>query len=58
MFEELQKLNKTAFSSYCEVYVPVPMEVLYERDIKNLYKTRLAGGRKKYRWYGYAVYST
>jgi cytidine diphosphoramidate kinase len=42
-FEELRSANRRLFSSYFEVYVSVPLEILLERDIKNLYKRALRG---------------
>jgi len=45
-FDDLQQQNRATFSSYCEVYVAVPMEMLYQRDIKNLYKPARAGDIK------------
>jgi len=42
-FEHLRQLNRSTFSGYYEVYVSVPMEVLYDRDTKDLYKPAMRG---------------
>ncbi len=43
IFPEWQQWNREKFSSYFEIFLDVPMEVLIERDTKNLYKQALAG---------------
>lgn len=43
IFPEWQQWNREKFSSYYEIFLDVPMEVLIERDTKNLYKQALAG---------------
>jgi adenylylsulfate kinase len=42
-FEDLRARNRETLSKYFEVYIEVPMEVLYRRDSKNLYAPALAG---------------
>lgn len=42
-FEDLRARNRETFSKYFEVYIRVPMEVAYRRDVKNLYAPALAG---------------
>jgi len=37
LFSEVQKWNRENFPAYLEVYVDVPMEILKERDIDDLY---------------------
>lgn len=37
LFEDLHRRNRAVFSRYFEVYIEVPLEVLYRRDHKNLY---------------------
>jgi len=46
LFNEVQKSNRETFSSYLEVYLDVGMQVLYERDQKQLYSKALAGKEK------------
>jgi len=43
LFHETQQWNRETYSNYFEVFIDVPLEVLVERDIKNLYKPALAG---------------
>ncbi len=43
IFHEWQAWNRSNFSSYFEVFVDVPMEVLRERDPKGLYAKAFAG---------------
>ncbi len=45
-FEDLRARNRETFSKYFEVYIEVPMEVAYRRDVKNLYAPALAGKMK------------
>ena len=42
-FEDLQRLNRQQLSKYFEVYISVSIEVLVERDQKNLYSRALKG---------------
>ncbi len=37
VFPEMRKRNRKLFSTYFEVYISVPMDILYRRDTKNLY---------------------
>lgn len=46
LFNEIQASNRKTFSSYLEVYLDVEMEVLFERDQKQLYSKALAGKEK------------
>lgn len=43
IFEDLRELNRKHFSKYFEVYLSAPLEVLIERDSKNLYRQALNG---------------
>lgn len=43
IFEDLRRLNRKHFSRYFEVYLSAPLEVLIERDSKNLYRPALSG---------------
>lgn len=43
MFHETQQWNRETYSKYFEVFIDVPLEVLIERDIKNLYKPAIEG---------------
>lgn len=43
MFHEVQNWNRENISNYIEVFVDVPLEVLIERDKKELYSGALAG---------------
>lgn len=43
MFPEWQKWNRANFSSYFEVFLDVPMDVLRRRDDKGLYRRAEAG---------------
>lgn len=45
-FTHLHRLNRERLSAYFEVYLSVPMEVLYQRDYKDLYKPALRGEKK------------
>ena len=42
-FHDIQRKNREVFSKYFEVYLSVPMEVLYRRDNINLYGPALRG---------------
>ena len=41
IFPEWQQWNRDQFSNYYEVFLDVPMEILIQRDTKNLYKKAL-----------------
>jgi adenylylsulfate kinase len=43
LFPETLAWNREHYSSYCEVFLDVPMEVLAARDQKGLYSRALAG---------------
>jgi cytidine diphosphoramidate kinase len=43
MFPEILERNRTAFSDYFEVFLDAPLELLVERDPKDLYRKALAG---------------
>jgi adenylylsulfate kinase len=43
IFEDLRQLNREHFSKYFEVYLSAPLNVLIERDWKNLYRKALSG---------------
>ena len=43
LFADLHQHNRDVFSRYFEVYIDVPMDVLYRRDDKNLYARALRG---------------
>jgi cytidine diphosphoramidate kinase len=45
-FEEIRRANREVFLDYIEVYLKVPVEILAERDTKNLYKRALQGELK------------
>ena len=42
-FDDLRRANRETLSRYFEVFISVPMEVLYERDDKDLYAPALRG---------------
>ena len=46
LFPEMQRQNRVLFSSYYEIYLKVPMEELFLRDPKGIYKSARAGGTK------------
>lgn len=46
IFEETRIWNRQTYSKYFEVYLDVPLEILIERDGKNLYKPALRGETK------------
>ncbi len=46
LFNEIQASNRERFSSYLEVFLDVKMDVLYDRDQKQLYSKALAGTEK------------
>ena len=39
MYDEVRDWARTNFSHYKEIYIKVPMEVLYQRDQKGLYSS-------------------
>ena len=43
IFEESRKWNRRNYSKYFEVFISVPMETLYKRDVKDLYGPALQG---------------
>ena len=43
LFRECQEWNRTHIARYCEIYLRVPMEVLVQRDQKQLYSRALRG---------------
>lgn len=43
LFSEIHQRNRETFSQYFEVYIEVPMKVLYHREGTGLYKRALAG---------------
>ena len=43
IFEETRSWNRSHYSKYFEVYVSVPLEILAERDPKELYRSAKAG---------------
>jgi len=43
LFHETRQWNRETYSNYFEVFIDAPMDVLIERDIKNLYKPALRG---------------
>ena len=45
-FEKPRGKNREVFSKYFEVFVQAPLEILVERDVKNLYKPALEGRLK------------
>jgi adenylylsulfate kinase len=42
-YDDLRKRNRQNLKDYFEVYINVPMDVLIERDVKNLYAPALRG---------------
>lgn len=42
-FEDLRERNRQNLSDYFEVFISVPMEILQQRDVKNLYARALKG---------------
>ena len=42
-FDDLRHRNRKTLSAYFEVYIDVPIELLYRRDDKNLYAPALRG---------------
>ena len=47
IFEDLRLQNRQAFSEYFEVYLRAPIDVLAERDIKDLYYPALKGRKSQ-----------
>lgn len=45
LFESSRAWNRTHYSSYYEVYITVPMDILIKRNPKNLYQDALDGRR-------------
>lgn len=43
MFRDIRKWNRTNISRYFEIYLKVPIEILIERDQKQLYSRALRG---------------
>ena len=43
MFPDITALNRDCYSSFMEVFVDVPLELLIERDNKSLYKSAILG---------------
>ena len=43
LFRECQEWNRAHVARYCEIYLRVPMEVLVQRDQKQLYSRALRG---------------
>ena len=46
MFSEIYKWNRINLPGYFEIYIKVPMEVLFNRDTKGLYKKFFEGNQK------------
>ena len=46
IFHDILRSNRNQFSQYYEVSVQVPLEELFKRDIKDLYKAAMAGDRQ------------
>jgi adenylylsulfate kinase len=42
-FEDLRERNRRDLSNYFEVFISVPMEILKQRDVKNLYERAFRG---------------
>ena len=46
IFEDTRRWNRMTYSKYFEVYIAVPLEVLIQRDVKNLYRPAMRGETK------------
>lgn len=46
MFHEVRDWNRSNIKKYIEIYIKVPMEVLFQRDQKNIYTKALRGELK------------
>jgi len=46
IFEDILESNQKNYSSYFEVFVSVPLDILKQRDVNNLYKPAIEGEKQ------------